>query len=139
VDELTQFRATWTDSPISKYKKQERLKAFFKFCVKRQWISENPVEGLKPVKVVQVPTLPFGEDEMDRILQACDRYPLQGIYNSGNRTRRAHLLLRYSGLRIRDGVCLKREHLREGKIFYLHAEDGNTGLGSSAGERDRRA
>jgi hypothetical protein len=26
VDDLTQFRTTWKDAPISKYKKQERLK-----------------------------------------------------------------------------------------------------------------
>jgi len=33
VDEITQFRATWTDAPITKYKKQERLKGFFHYQV----------------------------------------------------------------------------------------------------------
>jgi hypothetical protein len=46
VDELTQFRATWPDSAISKYKKQERLKSFFHFCVAREWVRTNPVIGL---------------------------------------------------------------------------------------------
>jgi site-specific recombinase XerD len=41
VDELTQFRTTWADSPISKYKKQERLKGFFHFCVAREWITKT--------------------------------------------------------------------------------------------------
>lgn len=36
VDDVTQFGATWTDSPITKYKKQERLKGFFHFCVARE-------------------------------------------------------------------------------------------------------
>lgn len=126
VDALTQFRATWSDSPISKYKKQERLNAFFKFCSRRHWITENPVEGLTRVKVVHVPTMPFTDEEVDRLLHACDRYPLQGIYRAGNRTRlRAMtLLLRYSGLRIRDGVCLQRAHLRHGKIFIYTQKTG---------------
>ena len=38
VDEVTQFRTTWNDRPISKYKKQERLKGFFRFCVAREWM-----------------------------------------------------------------------------------------------------
>jgi integrase/recombinase XerD len=50
VDELTRFRATWPDSPISKYKKQERLKGFFHFCVAREWVRANPVLGLSRLK-----------------------------------------------------------------------------------------
>ena len=36
VDEIAQFRTKWVDSPISKYKKQERLKGFFHFSVARR-------------------------------------------------------------------------------------------------------
>jgi hypothetical protein len=67
VDELTQFRATWADSPISKYKKQERLKSFFHFCVAREWVRTNPVLGIKPVNVPPSPTLPFEEEQMKAI------------------------------------------------------------------------
>jgi len=59
VDEITQFRVSWTDSPISKYKKQERLKGFFHFCVAREWTRMNPVAALKPIKVPPSQTLPF--------------------------------------------------------------------------------
>lgn len=100
VDELTQFRATWPDSPISKYKKQERLKGFFHFCVAREWVRTNPVLGIKPVKVPPSPTLPFEEEQMAAILAACDRYPIMGIHNHRNRQRMKALtlLMRYSGL-----------------------------------------
>ena len=33
------------------------------------------------------PTLPFEEEQMTAILNACDRYPIMGIYNHGNRQR----------------------------------------------------
>src|SRR6202140_5078871 len=42
VNEVTEFRTTWTDSPISKYKKKERLKSFFHFCAAREWLRSNP-------------------------------------------------------------------------------------------------
>ena len=126
VDELTQFRATWPDSPISKYKKQERLKGFFHFCVAREWVRTNPVLGIKPVKVPPSPTLPFEEEQMTAILDACDRYPIMGIYNHGNRQRMKTLtlLMRYSGLRIGDAVTCARDRLAGSKLFLYQAKTG---------------
>jgi integrase/recombinase XerD len=93
VDEVTQFRTTWADSPISKYKKQERLKGFFHFCVAREWIRTNPIAAIKPVKVPPSQTLPFEEEQVAAILEACDQYPALGIYGERNRTRLKALTL----------------------------------------------
>jgi integrase/recombinase XerD len=125
VDQLTQFRATWPDSPISKYKKQERLKGFFHFCVAREWVRTNPVLGIKPVKVPPSPTLPFEEEQM-AILAACDRYSLMGIYGEQNRQRMKalSLLMRYSGLRIGDAVTCQRDRLIGSKLFLYQAKTG---------------
>jgi hypothetical protein len=74
ADEVTQFRSTWTDSLISNFKKQERLKRFFHLCVAREWIRTNPVAALKPIKVPPTPTLPVDEQEIAATLNGCDRY-----------------------------------------------------------------
>lgn len=126
VDEITQFRTTWTDAPITKYKKQERLKGFFHFCVAREWIRANLVALFKPVKVPPTPTLPFDEEQFAAILDACDRYAIMAIYNHGNRKRMKALtlLLRYSGLRIRDAVTCGRERLVGSKLFLYQAKTG---------------
>ena len=126
VDEITQFRTTWTDSPITKYKKQERLKGFFHFCVAREWLRTNPVAALKPVKVPPSQTLPFDEDQVRAVLEACDRFSLKGIYGEQNRTRlkALTLLMRYSGLRIRDAVTCERKRLVDGKLFLYQAKTG---------------
>jgi integrase len=126
VDDVTQFRAGWSDSPISKHKKQERLKGFFHFCLAREWMRTNPVAVLKPVKVPPKPTLPFDSDEIAAILDACDRYPLHGIYGEQNRTRlkALTLLMRYSGLRIGDAVTCARERLIDSKLFLYQAKTG---------------
>ncbi len=126
VDEITQFRSTWTDAPISKYKKQERLKGFFHFCVAREWMRTNPVAALKPIKVPLSPTLPFEEDQVAAILKACDRYSINGIYGEHNvtRLRALTLLMRYSGLRIGDAVTCARDRLVGSKLFLYQAKTG---------------
>jgi integrase len=126
VDEITQFRTTWADGPLSKSKKQERLKGFFHFCVVREWTRTNPVHGMKPVKVPPSQTLPFDEKQIAAILEACDRYSIKGIYGEENRKRlkALSLLLRYSGLRIRDAVTCERERLVKGKLFLYQAKTG---------------
>jgi integrase/recombinase XerD len=126
VDEITQFRSTWTDSPISKYKKQERLKGFFHFCVAREWMRTNPVSALKAIKVPPSQTLPFDEKQVAAILKACDRYSIKGVYGEHNSTRlRAlTLLMRYSGLRIGDAVMCARERVVRSKLFLYQAKTG---------------
>ena len=108
VDEVTQFRATWPDNPLTKSKKQERLKAFCRFCVAREWMRTNPVEALTPIKVPPSPTLPFTEEQVGVMLTASDKYSAKGIHGLQNRARlrTLTLLMRYSGLRIRDAVTL---------------------------------
>jgi hypothetical protein len=84
----------------------------------------NPVTAIKPVKVAPFPTLPFDEIQMARILDACERYPITGIYTHGHRQRMKALtlLLRYSGLRSRDAVTCTRERFVESKLFLYQAK-----------------
>ena len=126
VAALRQFRATWKDAPISAYKKLERLRAFFKFCQQAGWVKTNPVLQIKPPKVTPSPTLPFTRDEVVKILAACEMFPVQGIYGPGNRKRLKALvlLLRHSGIRIRDVVTLKRDRLTGTKLFLYTQKTG---------------
>jgi integrase/recombinase XerD len=117
VQALREFRGTWKDGPIYATKNLERLKSFFAFC--HPWMKANPATALKPPKADAVPTLPFSEEEMKKILDACDRY-------QGNRDRmRAFILtMRYSGLRISDTISLRRDQVEDGKILLYQAKTG---------------
>ncbi len=79
--------------------------------MRMKWLGENSMKSLHPPKVKQNPTLPFSSQEVSTIVSGCDRFPIKGIHSEGNRKRlRAMiLLLRYSGLRIRDAATLRRE------------------------------
>ena len=84
------FRSQWKDGPRSSAKKLERMRPFFRFAQKRNWIASNPATDLKPPKVALCPTLPFSNEEMREILATTELYqeemPSHGVAN-GKRTR----------------------------------------------------
>ena len=119
VDALRRFRATWPDSPITASRNLERLRNFFGFCLDAGWIPKNPAKAVRPPKTTQSPTLPFEPEDFENILAGCDSYSIKGIHRGGNRIRLKAmiLLLRYSGLRIRDAATLERARIKNGKLF----------------------
>jgi site-specific recombinase XerD len=50
-------------------------RAFFQFCVDSEWIEKNPAKKLKAPKVKDIPTLPFEEDEVKALIEACAKWP----------------------------------------------------------------
>jgi hypothetical protein len=106
LSKVSQFRSEWKDGSRPSAKKLERLCAFFRFAQKRKCVTENPALDLKGPKITLCPTLPFGREEVVRILTAADQYkeemPSHGIV-TGRRFRGLVLLLRYSGMRIGGG------------------------------------
>lgn len=112
TDEIDTFRQTWDDGPNYATKNLERLRAFFRFCLARKWIELNPAEAVKSPKVPKSQKLPFSDEEIARIIAACDRY-------RGNRKRIKTFILtmRYSGLRIGDTIALKKSRLTENRLF----------------------
>jgi site-specific recombinase XerD len=119
---LGMFRSGWKDGPRSSAKKLERMRAFFRFAQRRNWISNNPTIDLKAPKVTLSPTLPFNHEEMRRILEATERYkeemPNHGVEN-GRRIRGLVLLIRYSGMRIGDAVNFNTERLEGNRVFHI--------------------
>ena len=109
VDDLSSYRSSWKMAPITSQKKLERLKAFLGFCKTRGWVRENRGVFLKTPKASFAPTLPFTNEQWEKILWATEVYPHKGIYReaSGRRIRAFVLLLRFTGLRIRDVVGLR--------------------------------
>jgi integrase len=61
------------------------------------------------------------DEQMASILGACQEYPHR---RSAARLRALVILLRFSGLRIRDAVTLSRDRIREGKLFLYTAKTG---------------
>ena len=107
-------------------KKLEALRTFYRFVHESGWIATNPAILIKPPKVEDPPTLPFTQDEIQRVLKACDVYPREGHPNKlyGKRLKALVLLLHYSGLRITDAVTLSKHRIEDGILKLRTAKTG---------------
>ena len=121
VDSVRRFRASWPNKNIAARKKLEAFRAFFRFVHESGWIPTNPASHLKPPRITEPPTAPFTREEFVSILDACDSYPDK---QNALRLRALVLLLRYSGLRIRDAVTLSRNRIQADKLFLYTAKTG---------------
>lgn len=126
IDEARAYRASWTYKPMTATKKLERLRSFFRFCHDSGWVERNPFAKVKAPVVRQKPTMPFSDEDMAAMLDACDRFPNKGVYgfDTGKRMKAFILLLRYSGLRRTDAVSLSEERVNDGKVFIYTQKTG---------------
>ena len=128
-DALLNFRNTWKDSPLARQKKQSRVVGFFWACLRRHHIREHPALVLGKVKVVHIPTDYFPPDEFQRIIDATYTYgDARGGYipieDTRTRLRTMTLLMRWSGLRIRDAITLEQDRLRGDSLLLYQAKTG---------------
>lgn len=127
VEDVRKFRATWKDQPLTAVKKLERLRSFFRFCVDAGWMPRNPALAVKPPKVPPKATLPFTTEQIEKIVRAADTY-LETHPKAGkaycDKIKALILLMRYSGLRIRDAVCLSRSKIENGRLFLYTQKSG---------------
>ena len=114
---LQDFRTTWKDKPLSKSKKQERLRSVFKFAAAHKWIEENPALQLGKIKVERTQQVPFSTDEMEAILAAAREV--------GPEVYTFILTMRFSGLRISDVSTLRIDSL-QGDHLILRTEKTGT-------------
>lgn len=122
-DNMKKFRSTWPKLGIveksSKNKTQRQIKTFFKYCceqVKSIPLTENPALALTCIKGEEkVPAIAFYDDQFQAIIDATY------IYEDSNRFRHAALrlralilLMRWSGLAIRDALTLPTWRIVDG-------------------------
>ena len=120
---LQAWRSTWKDGPLAAKKKQERLRGFFYFCQRNKWISDNPALGLSRIKADVRPADHFTRKEFQRIIVAVDQFGKTDAQRA--RLKGMVYLLRWSGLAIRDAVCLERSALTaDDKLILRRVKTG---------------
>jgi site-specific recombinase XerD len=126
---LTDFRAGRKVKPSTSSKELETLRAFCAFSKKRGWMADNFAQELEPPREDGPPTLPFGREEVDKILEACgnleDDNP-HTVERTRARARAMCLVMLYSGMRISDTILLKRAavDLDTGKLLLRVMKTG---------------
>ena len=131
--DLTDFRASWQNGDVTTHRKHERMVAFFAFCVRHEWLRNNPMTALKKPKTPDiVPTDYFRPDEFAAVLTATEKYEFGGgndCHHRALRLKAMTLLMRWSGLSILDATKLERDRLSKNEtgddqIFLYRAKTG---------------
>ena len=89
-DDIDVFYGGWKLGARAKGKGLGTLRAFFRFCVHRKWLQENPVSSdIKPPLGANrnANKAPYTDDELRRIIDACDRLG-EVAWTNGQGTRR---------------------------------------------------
>jgi integrase/recombinase XerD len=114
VEECRNFRNTWNLGNLTDRKQLERFKSFLNFCVDSEWLKASPAKSLKPIRKDgedESKADPFTEEEVQKILVACDSY-------DGDNRARLKVLTKFmleSGLRIGDAVTISKDKIVENK------------------------
>ena len=129
------FYASWKLGARAKAKALGTLRSFFRFCMNREWLVKNPVTSdLKPPLGANraANKNPFTDDEIQRILHACDRlksltwsngFRKRSIW-TGEDTKDFIWMLVYTGLRISDVGLFHMSRLRGNEVFLRAKKNG---------------
>jgi site-specific recombinase XerD len=118
---LEDYRKTWTGAPATRRKRQERLRSFFRYCIRHRWISYNVAADLERIQAKTPPKLPLTCEQFAAAVAAVEHYHPRGRDSQWRKMRAQAmlLLLRWSGLRIGDAAKLERSALTESGSLRL--------------------
>jgi len=128
VHDIRTMRESWKIAGITMQKRLETMKAFFKFCVAAEWLDISPAAAVKAPVVKDKPTLPFTDEEIKRIFEALETKYLDAHPFSSELTKKKIkafiLVMLYSGIRISDCVFLRKDRVKDGKLFIRTHKTG---------------
>jgi integrase/recombinase XerD len=129
LEEFRGFRNTRQVASTTQRKEIEHLRAFCNFCVEHEWIPKNYARSIKPPADNGPVTLPYDQDEVKKLLAACDRIGVDDRRAHDRARKRARallLLMLYGGLRVSDAMRLSRDRLdNEGRLRMRQMKTGN--------------
>jgi integrase len=125
--DMDSFFASWSDGKRAKARKLHKLTSFVEFCMKRKWLKEDITSDLEPPEGHSIPTnkSPFTDDEINRILAACDkiggaRKPGPGYREwTGEDVKDFIYVMLYTGMRISDVATFDTALRLNGNEIFL--------------------
>ena len=106
------WRESWVCKAGTQLRRLQQLRAFFAHAVSAGWVQSSPVKKIKPPKAPDQPTMPLSMEEVASLISTAS---LAGKLKE----QALILLMRYSGLSIRDAVTLRRDAIDTQKILTL--------------------
>ena len=108
-EDMREFRSSWVVSHQTAAKNMSMFKNFFEYCLSNEWITRNPARMIKNPRGRDAADkrgeqkLPFSDDEMKRMYDACTKYGNEPRYKwTGEDLADFISISTYTGLRISD-------------------------------------
>ena len=128
------FYGGWELGARAKGKRLGTLRAFFRFCMNRKWLQENPVSTdiRPPMGANRVANkAPYTDEEIQRIVDACDNLGEvvwsngreSGVY-TGEDVKDFIWVMVYTGLRISDVGLFNMSRLKGNEVFLRAKKNG---------------
>jgi integrase/recombinase XerD len=123
---VDEFLDTWQVSANTMRSRASKLKVFFKWCLDRKYISENPMERIELPEEEESERMPYKASEMEAILQTIRTRRFKIVTNAEVET--FCLVMRWGGLSLIDAVLLRRSNLVGDEIrTWRRKTEGNKG------------
>src|SRR5260370_21169111 len=132
-DDIDVFWARWKLGARAKGKRLTTLRAFFRFCAHRKWILESPVSpDIKPPvgSSKGANKAPFTDEELKRIIKACDDVKVEwknesglGVWD-GEDLKDLIWLMVYTGFRISDATFFSIKRLKGNQVLIRATKNG---------------
>jgi len=97
----------------------ERVKGFFRYCVRMKWIEHSPAVDLEAIQPDSRQTMPLLSGRYEQLLAATYLYDegMRPDDRFGAELRALIELMRWSGLRIGDALSCPRTNLKGNRLF----------------------
>lgn len=128
------FYGGWDLGARAKGKRLGTLRAFFRFCMNRKWLHENPVStDIKPPMGANrvANKAPYTDEELQRIIDACDSLGEVAWSNgrengsyTGEDVKDFIWVMAYTGLRISDVGLFNMSRLKGNEVFLRAKKNG---------------
>ena len=117
--DVREFRSSWNVSPQTAARRMSMLKVVFEYCLSNEWIDRNPARIVKNPRGRDAgdrrneQKLPFTDEEIKRMYDACPKYGAQPRYKwTGEDVADFISISIYTGLRISDVALFDIERMQ---------------------------
>jgi len=113
------------------------LRAFFRWAVAEKVLAENPLSNIKVARPKEPLVQPYSQEEMKRLIAACDREYARGDHFLAARNKAIILLFVDSGMRLAELADLKLDQLAldKGRAVVLGKGGWSRTVGFSSGTK----
>lgn len=121
---MAYYRQSWILQPTTAVKRLDLLKSFFKFCIDRRWLLDDPTRALRKPKVVRKEPIPFTAHDKEKIFATINSYTSP---KKEKLFAMAQVFLN-SGIRISDLVQIKPQYINGDNILHMISQKNHKSL-----------